>query len=206
LRLSIKLDPNDADARASYAIFLLALGRRDEGLSQMSTAHALDPVSELTNMLGSYVFYLAHFYDQAIDQANRTLELFPRSTATYYWLGQAYEQKGADDQAFEAYIRANTVGGNTRPGLENLKHAYQKSGMRGYWQEQLKEDPNRRPVGSCWKMQIYAHMRDRGRTLAWLNWGYENHCDGLQFLKVEPIYDAFRDDPRFKELISRLGL
>jgi hypothetical protein len=52
----------------------------------------------------------------------------------------------------------------------------------------------------------YAHMGDRQQTLKWLDFSLEHHCDGLQFLKTEPIYDSLRDDPKFKNLTSRLHL
>ena len=103
LKQGIALDPNQG--HATYAIFLVAMGRQEEGLAEMRKAHELDPVSELSNVLNTYVFYLTHHFDEAIDQANKTLELYPRSGATFYWLGASYEMKGMDHEAINTYLQ-----------------------------------------------------------------------------------------------------
>lgn len=90
---AIELDANDSSNYASYAIYLVALGKQEQALAGMRKAQQLDPVSEVTNMMIAYVFYLSHQYGQAIAQAKKTLELYPGSAATYYWLGQFYEKK-----------------------------------------------------------------------------------------------------------------
>lgn len=204
---AIELDPNDAEAHAAYAVFLVAMNRQEHGLEEINKAHQLDPVSEHTNMVHSYVLYLAHQYDQSIDHTMKTLELYPRSGASYYWLGQAYERKGMYEQAANAYITSGTVGGGDKQEwLESSRRAFQKGGMVGYWQRQSLEKQNQGPAGTCWRSFLYAHMGDKERTLQWLDWGFQHHCDGLQFLKAEPIYDSLRDDPKFKKLVAQLQL
>lgn len=204
---AIELDPNDAGAHAAYAVFLVAMNRQKEGLAQIQLAHQLDPVSEHTNMIHSYVLYLAHQYDQSIEQSKKTLELYPRSGASYYWLGQAYEGKGMQKQAADAYMTSGTLGGDGKEGwLESSRRAFQEGGIAGYWRRQSQEQRNQGAGGTCWKSFLYAHMGDREQTLQWLDWGFQHHCDGLQFLKAEPIYDNLRDDPRFKALVTQLQL
>ena len=105
---AIRLDPNDAETHSSYAIFLAAMGRRDQAIAEIEKAHEIDPVSEVTNMLDTYVLYLAHQYDPAIAQGTKTLELYPNSGATDYWMGQIYEAKGMARDAFTSYIKTNT--------------------------------------------------------------------------------------------------
>ncbi|HEX5316051.1 MAG TPA: tetratricopeptide repeat protein, partial [Candidatus Kapabacteria bacterium] len=102
---AMQLDPNAA--HDSYAIFLVAMGRTEQGLSEMKKAHQIDPTSEMENVTSTYVFYLAHRYDEAIEQAQRTLELYPSSHSIYYWLGQSYERKGMNEQAVDAYLKSD---------------------------------------------------------------------------------------------------
>ena len=203
----IELNRNNTGAHAAYAVFLLAMGRQEQGLAEMNKARQLDPVSEHTNMLNIYILYLAHRYDQSIDQAKKTLELYPRSGASYYWLGQAYERKGMYGEAMSAYMTSGSFGGGaTHEWMDSSRRAFQQGGIVGYWQRQSLEKRNQDPVGTCWKSMLYAHMGDKEQALEWLNWGYQHHCDGLQFLKVEPIYDSVHNDSRFKDLITRLRL
>ena len=104
---AIRLDPNDAENHSSYAIFLVAMGKPEQAIAELKKAQELDPVSELTNMLSTYVLYFAHQYDQAVDQGNKTLELYPNSRATDYWMGHIYEQKKMPAESFAFYLKSN---------------------------------------------------------------------------------------------------
>ena len=204
---ALALDPNDAPTHSSYAIFLISLGHRDRALAEMDKARLLDPVSEWTNSMASYIFYLSHQYDQGIDQAKKTIELYPQSGSAYYWLGQSYEQKHMYGEAVDAYLHSGTHSKNgPTPWSVQARLAYQQGGISAYWNKQFDEKQNQDPVGTCWKSFIYGHMGDKPRTLQWLEWGYEHQCDGLQFLTVEPIYGPLHSDPRYQTLVSRLHL
>ena len=202
-REAIRLDGNDADAHAGYAIFLTAMGRRDQAFAEMSTAHELDPTSENNNVASTYLLYLDHQFDRATEHANRALELYPRSGAIYYWLGQIYERKHMEQESGTAYTKE--FGENKNEESKELRAAFERSGLAGYWQQQLKRELSR-PQGSCWQMLVYAHLGDRERTLASLESGFQHHCDGLQFLAVQPIYDKYRAEPRFEALLRRMNL
>jgi TolB-like protein/DNA-binding winged helix-turn-helix (wHTH) protein/Flp pilus assembly protein TadD len=202
---AIDLDANDADIHAAYAVFLTATNRQEQGLREMTQAQAADPVSELTNVMSAYLFYLDHQYNEAIAQAKKTLELYPRSGSAYYWLGQSYEKKGMDKQAVSAYLSPPPPSDAKLEKIESWRDRNQQS-LRGFWQKQLEKKAGNQPVAACWQTQIYAHLGNKERTFQLLEWGFQHHCDGLQFLKVEPIYDNLRNDHRYKTLLSRLGL
>jgi tetratricopeptide (TPR) repeat protein len=202
---AIDLDANDAEIHAAYAVFLTATDRQEQGLREMTQAQAADPLSELTNMMSTYLFYLDHQYDQAIAQAKKTLELYPRSGSAYYWLGQSYERKGMDKEAVSAYLSPPPPSDAKLEKIESWRDRNQQS-LRGFWQKQLETKAGNHPVAACWQTLIYAHLGDKERTFQLLEWGFQHHCDGLQFLKVEPIYDNLRNDDRYKTLLSRLGL
>jgi adenylate cyclase len=151
-----------------------------------------------------YVLYLAHNFDAAINQAKQTLDLFPDSRAVYYWLGQCYEKRRMPDDAIAAYLKAL---GHLPAEATRRRAAYQKDGLPGFWQRdrQFRQISNREndPVIEA---MYYAHIGEQDKAVDQLNLGYQQHCDGLQFLKVEPVYDSLRDEPRFKDLIARLKL
>lgn len=200
---ALALDPNGDHSQ--YAIFLVSMGRKEQGLAEMKRALELDPTSEEMNMLSTYVFYLAHELDQAIAQGKKTLELYPNSAATYQWIGESYEAKGMNDEAIEAYLIAKIYGGGTQEDVTVLRNAYQKGGMRGYYQQYLMSKKTKE-LGPCWKFLVLRHLREKEATLEQLSWSVQNHCQGLQTMKVDPAYDSLRDDPRFQQLLTRLQL
>ena len=201
-KLAIELDPTDG--HGAYAVFLVAMGRTDEGLAEIKKEREIDPTSELTNVMDTYVFYLAHRYDQAIDKAQKALELYPDSGSIYYWLGQSYEQKGMNEQALEAYLKSDA--GFGPEWLAAARSAFKKDGMEGFWRHKLETSNDNYPIALCIQPLLYAHTGDKERTLSLLHSNYQRHCDGLQFLKVEPAYDGIRNDPRFKQLVAQLHL
>jgi TolB-like protein/DNA-binding winged helix-turn-helix (wHTH) protein len=204
---AIALDPNDANTRASFGIFLIAMGQTERGLSEFERAHQLDPVSEFTNMIGAYMFYLSHRFDQAIDQGQKAIELYPQSGGAHYWLAQSYEQNGMAKQAADTYLKTLMLANLPAEQLASARQAIALSGLQGYWQhELLRKRSGSQGDRPCWKTLIYAHLGDKERTIEQLQWGLDQHCDGLQFLKVEPIYDRFRPDPRFQELLQKMRL
>jgi tetratricopeptide (TPR) repeat protein len=128
---AIELAPNDAGTHSDYAIYLVATGHSAEGLNEVRTSLQLDPVAEPTGMTAVYVYYLPRQFDKGIEQAKKILELFPDSNATLHWLGQCYEKKGMVNEAFAAYLRANS---GYPDRVASLRAAYEKNGLRGSMQ------------------------------------------------------------------------
>jgi adenylate cyclase len=184
-------------------MFLVAMGKEEEGLAEEREAQALDPFSDRTNLLHTWTLYLAHRFDEAIAHANHALTISV-SYGEYYWLGQCYEKKGMPDRAIEFYLKA----WSGRPKDIPLRRAaYEKGGLVEYWR--VDEQINRRydvSVDAVRQAMYYAHTAEKEKAIEQLQLAYRQHCNGLQFLKVEPVYDRLRDDPRFKELLARLGL
>jgi TolB-like protein/DNA-binding winged helix-turn-helix (wHTH) protein/tetratricopeptide (TPR) repeat protein len=199
---ALQLDPNDAEIHSAYAIFLAAMGRPAQALAEMKKAHDLDPVSEATNMLDTYVLYLTRQYDPAIEQGKKTLDLYPNSRATNYWMGQIYEQKQMPKEAFDQYLKSNS---GTLADFVKLRLAFEKGGLPGFWRQEFSHSEEN-PDWPCWKTMFYGHIGDKERTMELLQQSYEHHCDGLQFLKTNPVFDPLRDDSRYKSLIAQLKL
>ena len=201
---ALQLDPNNSGILCDHAIYLVSVGRPEPALAEMRKAQQLDPVSENTRVTHIYVMYLAHKYDDAIVQAKEALNLFPHSGAVYYWVGQIYEKKGMPDDAFAAYLKAL---GPASDEASRRRAAYQKHGLPGYWQEDRESrQRSNRENDPVLEAMYFAHMGDKEQALDQLNLAYQQHCDGLQFLKVHPLYEILHDDPRFKALVAQLRL
>ena len=201
---AVQLNSNDASILSAYAIYLVSTGKREPAIAEMRKAQELDPVSENTSMTHIYVFYLAHEYDDAIAQAKQALDFLPDSRAVYYWLGQCYERKGMPDKAIAAYLKAFS---HLPREVALRRAAYQEHGLPGYWQEDKQfRQRSHREDDPVLEAMYCAHMGEKDKALEQLKLAYQQHSDGLQFLKVEPVYDGLRDDPRFKELIRMLQL
>jgi TolB-like protein/DNA-binding winged helix-turn-helix (wHTH) protein/Flp pilus assembly protein TadD len=202
---AIQLEPNYAPAHILYAVFLVSMGREEQGLAEMRKALKLDPTAEFTNMVSVHILYLAREYDEAIQQARNSLLFYPDSSGTHYWLGVAYERKGMYDYALQAYLKSKSLQG-ARPGeLDALRKTYQKSGIRGYWQQVGKMESHDEPE-TCSMKRIYARVGDTERIMEYLNWAFENHCDSIRTLKVDSFYDNMREDERFRDLMARMRL
>ena len=189
-----------------YSVFLVTVGRQDDGLAEMRRAKELDPTSQLTNGISVFVSYLARQYDQAIEQGNKTIELYSGSAGAYYWLGAAYEKRGLYDQASAAYLKSKELEGAPQKELAAFRSAYQRSSIRGYWQKELEAAERSKSVDACWMTRIYAHLGKKERMLEFLNRSSQQHCSGPHTVIADPINDPLRDDPRLKDLVARLRL
>ena len=206
LKRAIELDPSHVPAHVMYAVFLVTVGRQDDGLAEMRRAKELDPTSQLTNGIGIFVFYLARQYDQAIEQGIKTIELYPGSSLAYDWLAASYEKKGLSDQANAAYLKSKELGGAPQKELAAYRSAYQKSGIRGYWQKELEAAEQSKSADACWMTRVYAHLGEKEQMLEFLARSSQQHCSGPHTVIADPIDDPLRDDPRFKDLVARLRL
>ena len=206
LAQAVELSPNYPEAHIIYAVFLVTTGSRELGLAEMRKAHDIDPISQLTNVITVVVFYLAHQYDAAIEQGKRTIELYPGSSGAYIWLAFAYEKRGLYDQAIASYLNAKTLDGVSPEGISAFRTAYQKAGMRGFWQEELEYAKKNLMTSACQFTSIHAHLGDEKQALDFLNQSSLQHCSGPHTTIADPVLDEFRQNPRFKEITDRLGL
>jgi len=200
---ALDLDPNDASIHSYYGSFLVAIGEQEAGLAEERKAQELDPLSEKTNDNYTWTLYLAHRFDAAIEVAKHSLSVSP-AYGQYYWLGQCYEKKGLPDQAIEYYLKAFS---GLPAELSLRRAAFQKSGLKGYWQEDERLRRRRQEeIDAVYEAMYYAHQGENDKAIEQLQLAYQQHSDGLQYLKVEPVYDGLRGDPRFNDLVAKVGL
>lgn len=205
---AIELNHNYATARHYYSVFLVYMGRFKEALNQYTIALQLDPLSlPISSSLG-WALYSARRYDEAIEQCERTIKVDPNFARTHLYLGEVYVQKGMYDHAIAEFHRAEELSGELWASVE-LAHAYAASDRKDEVEKILDEmtgHPERGNVSPFHLAIIYAGLGEKEPAFEWLEKAYEQRNHGLVELKVEPMLDSLRSDPRFTDLLRRIGL
>jgi TolB-like protein/DNA-binding winged helix-turn-helix (wHTH) protein/Tfp pilus assembly protein PilF len=208
---AIELNPRYAPAREWYGEFLAATGRFREADAQKKQALTLEPRSLIVNFDGGLVSYFSRDYDQAIDRFQKTLELDANFPAPYQFLGAAYEQRGVFEKAITAFQKAITVtqGPARALAMAGLAHVYAVSGRKTEAHKilaELQRLSEHSYVQATVPALVYAGLGENDQAFAWLDKAYEEHSFSLSEIKVEPRFDPLRSDPRFADLLRRMGL
>jgi TolB-like protein/DNA-binding winged helix-turn-helix (wHTH) protein/Tfp pilus assembly protein PilF len=208
-RRSIELNPSYATAYQRYSLYLMAMGRTEESLAQMSRARELDPLSISMNFSLGWRLYMARQYDKAIEQLHNTLDMDPNFALPRMVLGQAYEQKGAYQQAIAELQKAASISHDSPQMLGALGYAYSVAGQKSEAEKvlgQLMDQSKKQYVSPFYVAIVYAGLRENERALDWLEKAYQDRSNGVVFIKVDPQLDGLRTIPRFQALLRRLAL
>lgn len=206
---AIKLNPSYATAHQWYALYLSAMRRREEAIAEIEQARQLDPLSLIINTNMGDVICDAGQLDRAIEQYRKTLELDPGFSAAYVSIAWAYEVKGMHDQAIAAIQQATRLSGERPKHMALLGVAHARAGRRAEALSILDELKERwkRQAGRAWAIAaVYIALGEKDQAFEWLEKAYEERDFYLLFLKGEWLYDSLRDDPRFDDLLRRIGL
>jgi serine/threonine-protein kinase len=205
---AIELSPNNGEVIGYYSWFLPIIGRGDEAIAEASRGLQIDPLSTgLNGNLGS-VFVFTHQWDKAIEQLRSSIDLDPNYWFDHYFLGRAYVQKGRFPEAIAALKQGISLGGTTEV-WSSLGHAYALSGERDEAQkviEHLKELSVHEYVAPYNIAVIYAGLGEKDEAFVWLNRAYQERSYLLTYLTVDERLDKLHSDPRFDELVRRVGL
>ena len=207
-RQAIALNPNYATAHHWYAEYLASMGRFDEGLAEIQVAEQLDPLSLIISSDHGKILFLARRYDRAIAQNRKTLEMDPNFVLAHSWLAVAELQKGLFSDGI-AELEKNRASDDSLFSSAWLVYAYAAAGMRTEAQkavEELRHLIGHRNVDSGLMVVGYIGIGDKEQAFVWLDREYAEHSVGLTSLKVHPLYDPLRSDPRFQDLMRRVGL
>src|SRR5215831_13025231 len=162
---ALELNPNEQLARLLYPDILFLQGQVEDAIAMSKSALEIDPLSPRAGKGLAWVYYYARQYDQAIEQFNKTRELFPNYTEIN--LGPCYEQKGMYDKAINEYLAALARGRMREEEIAALRQAYVTSGWRGYWQKQLEmtqAEAKRKPVKPGILAWLYARLGEKDRA------------------------------------------
>lgn len=208
-RRGVELNPNSAFAHSVYTFYLIAMKRFDEAVAESKRAVELEPTSVHYNRNVAANLFFARRYDEAIEQSLKTLELDPIMPTAYAWLAKAYQQKGLYDQAIEAYIKDGPYVSLGPDAAAELREAYAASGWNGFWRKALHFKMKQAKKGDVYwygLAEINAQLGDRDQVFADLEKSYEVHEHNVRFVVADPLWDDLRSDPRYSNLVRRIGL
>ena len=206
---AIELNPNLPEAHLLYSIYLTNLGRHDEAITEAKRARELDPLWPRTSVEVGNALGAARRYDEAIESLKKTLEMDQSFAQAHFSLGLTYVAMGRYTEAIAEYEEMFRLNGDARSlsGQIYLGAAYAKAGERGKAQEILKRLQTTREYVSPTELAIlYAALGQREEAFASLEKAYVAHDLQLATLGIDVSFDSLRDDPRFKDLMRRVGL
>jgi pentatricopeptide repeat protein len=205
---ALELKPNDAATHRIFAYWLVAQGRTEEAIAWGRRARELDPLGTSGSALGLILFEARH-YDEAMHELRSVLALRPDDAEALWYLGFVLIAKGLPDEAIPVLEKAASVSDRTPAIISILIRAYAHAGRRAdalRLLDELKQRRKRGYVSPAVFVNAYLGLGEYEEVFAWLEEAYKEQTNSLQFLKVQPFYDPIREDPRFKDLLRRVGL
>jgi len=208
-RRAIELKPQYGPVHIWYSHFLKAIGRTEESFEESRRAIECDPLGLILNLhMGWYYLYVRR-YEQAAEQLRKTLELEPGFILARQFLGETYEQIGKLEEAIAEFEKAVNLSGRQPVYLAGMGHAYAVSGrtddaLRTI--EELQQLSTRVYVPARGIAEIYIGLDEKDQAFAWLDKAVEQRNGWLFHIKGNPRYDSLRSDPRYKDLVHRIGL
>lgn len=208
LQRAIELNPHYATAHQWYSIYLELMGRPEEAVEEARRAQALDPLSLIINeSLGDRLYY-ARQYDAASEQLRSTIELDPSFVPAHGSLGQVYLQQKRYDAAIVEFQTMKDLS-HSPSAAAWLGRVYALSGKAGQARSVLAELQQPSAQGMAlpeYIAGIYAGLGEKEQALAWLERAYQARSDYLVFVRMDPLWDGLRLEPRFQDLMRRIGL
>jgi TolB-like protein/DNA-binding winged helix-turn-helix (wHTH) protein/Flp pilus assembly protein TadD len=204
---ALALNPNYATAHHWYAWHLIVVGRNDEGIVELKKAESLDPLSLIISADLADALCIAHRYDESMLQSRKTIEMDPHFAVAHYQLGQALEQKHRHDEAIAEFRRAIELSGGNTTFESNLANAYAVSGRKEEAAKIVEQLESRQSQGSSTDASIaliYVGLGDNDHAMVWLTKAYQTRFNPS--ILARPVFDPLRSDPRFRDLLQRIGL
>ena len=198
---AIELNPNYGTARQWYAEMLGRQGRADESLRESSIAIQIDPQSQTFNRIHAIGLLLARRYSEAEAQAKKTLELDRSLPFPYIDLFDIYLMQGKYAEAVESYATWAEMRGE-KATADEARSAFAKAGWNGALRAMLKT-PN---IRNYTVAGLNALLGNNDEAFAALDRTFEERTFEIQQIKVDPLFDSLRDDPRYRDLLKRMGL
>ena len=205
---AIEINNGYATGHHQYAMFLAALNRLDEALAEIRKAQELDPLSLIINTAVARILHFSRRFDEAIEQSRRTLELNPQFALGYFDIGVAYAQTGRFEEAAAAFKKASELSGNEISRLNTEATTCAMMGDRERATElfeKLKELSKTQYVSPIVLAILPMLLGDLDTTFELIEKALEDKANALVYLNVEPFFDPLRADPRFAELIAKMG-
>jgi TolB-like protein/Flp pilus assembly protein TadD len=206
---AIKLNPNYPTAHLWYSTYLLDLGRNDEAMAEVKRAHELDPLSLIIGTSLTYAYLVEGEVNSAIAQCKRVIDLDPNFPRAHEYLGLAYLRQGSHSEAIVELQKAVELSGRERRPLRDLGYGYAISGKPAEAQAVIKELVGKYEKGQAIGQDlaaVYAGLGDKDQAFAWLEKDFQARSGLLAWTRWTPAFESLRSDPRFADLLQRMGL
>jgi TolB-like protein/tetratricopeptide (TPR) repeat protein len=206
---SLELDPTYPTANHWYAEYLMTMGKHAEVMARMKKGQELDPLSLIINVAVGWAFYNDRRYDEGIEQLRRTVELDPNYPVTYWILGLLLRKTGCYDLAMtegEKGVKLSSGSPLMRAALAHTFAAAGRTTEAVQTLDELTELAAHRYVAPYFIAGIHVGLGANERAIEYLEKAYEEHCHWLIYLHIDPSMDGLREDPRFQNLLRRVGL
>ena len=215
LKRAIELDPKYPSAYQWLSESYTYLGNNDQALSEINKGLELDPLSMIVNNQKGNVLRFLGRQDEAIAQYKKTVELFPDALIARGNLANTYEARGMYSEAFEQRQILAKLAGFSPENIKERQLAFEKDGYKGFVQTLIKfqldeqklvlEKDKNAYLPSFAIAHNYARLQDKDKSLEYLNKAYDQREPQMPYINIRAEFEFLRDDPRFKELVKKVG-
>ncbi len=206
--LALELKPNDAGLHLAFSDWLLYQGRTEEAVAWCRRARELDPLGVSGDNIAWILFQSRH-YDEAISELRSDLAVHPKNAAAHWFLGYALIANGHSEEAIPVLEKALILSERSPAIIGVLVRAYSHSGRRREALRLLDELKRRQRIGyipAAAFLHAYLGLGENEKAFIWLERAFQEKSMILPLIKVHPFFDPLRNDPRFADLVRRVGL
>jgi TolB-like protein/DNA-binding winged helix-turn-helix (wHTH) protein/Tfp pilus assembly protein PilF len=204
---AIEIDPLNVEAHHNYAYRLIDLGKPDQAIAEIKRAQELDPLNIVMNIDVGEILLFARHDDEAISALRHAVEMDPARANAHWDLGNAYEAKGMYAESVAEHLEEFRLKGEPPETISELRKGFESGGIKGFWRQrlaQLKARPGY--LEPFVVVNIYLSLGDKDQVFTWLEKAYQDRNPFMVGLKSSPRSDILRSDPRYDDLLRRVGL
>ena len=205
---AIELNPRGGTAHHVYGVYLGAMGRSEEAIAEMKKDLEVDPLSVLTHLNFGWLYWTSGQMDRSLEQYQKILEIAPDSPDAHEGLGMVYAREKQYEEAIAELKKAAALSRNNAVLEASLGYGYAISGNKQSANEvlnDLKRRSKQQYVPAYLVATVYAGLGDKDSIFRWLEQAVTERDDLLVGLKEDPVFAPYRSDPRFTDLLRRIG-
>ena len=203
-RRAIELNPNFAAGHQDYALFLAFHGRFEQAIAEAQRSQDLDPLSPFVRTTFCLDLGVARRYAEAVQKCRQALELDPNFRHAHGNLVRIYMAMGKNEQGVEEYEKVASLSNRPHAEIDGIRDAFKQDGIKGFWRKALEE--SKKEGDAVEVASLYSLLGERDQAMLWLEKAYRQRSPMIEFLKEGSEFDILRSDPRFRELLRRVGL
>ena len=205
---ALALNPGNVSTYFAYGEYLASTGKADQVIADSERVLAIDPLSPEINSFLAWDYYLIRDYDGCLATSQKAMQMFPDFWVPHMTAGMCHSIRGEHPQAIDEYTKALAGNPDSSFSEAGLGMSYAKSGKTAKARETLEKliaQSQKTYVSPTSIALIYLALGEKDEEFAWLNKGFDDQAEFMLWLPVDPIFDGERADPRFKDLVRRVG-